>query len=75
MGFLFSKEKKDKDLSEFAKRLPVYIRVPIKEKLKHGLIFGFKARLAIAEVLSFLGYDHDVLHLLQKLSHGTRAYI
>ena len=51
------------------------IKVSIQEKLKKGLIFGFKARLPIAVLLQFLGYRHEVMPLLQRISHGTRAYI
>ena len=59
---------------------PVYlddpvIRVPLRKELKHKLIFGLEARLPIAEVLSFLGYEDEVLPVLQQLSHGTRAYV
>ena len=47
----------------------------INEKLKKGLIFGFSARLPLGVMLSFLGYKHNVIPLLQKISHGTRAFI
>ena len=51
------------------------IIVPIKEDLKKTLIFGFKSRPTIALSLGFLGYRHEVLPLLQTISHATRAYI
>ena len=51
------------------------IKVRIKNDLRRGLIFGIKARLPIGIILSFAGYRHEVMPLLQKLSHGTRAYI
>ena len=40
-----------------------------------SLIFGLQARLPIAIILSYTGYRHDVILILQKLSHSTRAYI
>ena len=49
--------------------------MPIQENLKKGLIFGFKARPPVGVMLSFLGYHHYVIHLLQMISHGTRAFI
>ena len=50
-------------------------RVPIKEELKKRLILGLNSRLAIGIVLGFLGCRHEALPIMQKLSHGTRAYI
>lgn len=49
--------------------LPLYqknqlIKVPIKDELRRGLIFGFIARLPIAEVLGYLGYEDEVLPIL-----------
>ena len=32
-------------------------RLPIKEELRHCLIFGFKARIPIAIVLSYVDYQ------------------
>ena len=49
--------------------------MPIKEELKKGLIFGLEARPPIGIVLGFFGYQHQVMKLMQCLSHGTRAYI
>ena len=51
------------------------IKVPIKDELKKNLILGLGARPPIGIVLGFAGYYHQVIPLLQKLSHGTRAYI
>ena len=51
------------------------IKVEIKEELKKVLIFNFRARLPVGVVLSFYGYQHQVINLTQVLSHGTRAYI
>ena len=51
------------------------IKVPIKHELKKGLVFGLRARLPIAIIIGFIGYRHDVMPMMQKLSHGTRAYI
>ena len=51
------------------------VSIQIKDELKKSLIFGFQSRLSIGEVLSFVGYRHEVLPILQKLSHGTRAYV
>ena len=47
----------------------------IKEELKKGLIFGLEARLPIGLILGFYGFRHQVMKLMQCLSHGTRAYI
>ena len=49
--------------------------MPIKEELKKGLIFGLEARPPIGIVLGFFGYQHQVMKMMQCLSHGTRAYI
>ena len=51
------------------------IKLPIKDDLKKGLIFGLGARTTIAEILSMCGYRHEVLPLMQNLSHGARSYI
>ena len=51
------------------------IKVPIKGNLKKGLILGLGARPTIAIVLSMIGYRDEVMPLVQKLSHGTRAFI
>ena len=51
------------------------IIVPIKEELKKGLVFGMKARPTIALFLGFLGYRHEVIPMMQTVSHSTRAYI
>ena len=34
------------------------IQVAIRENLRKGLIFGLKARLPIAVILKFSGYQH-----------------
>ena len=51
------------------------IKVTIKSDLKKTLVFGFRSRLPIGVVLSFVGYRHEVLPVMQVLSHSTRAYI
>ena len=51
------------------------IKVPIRNELLSGLIFRLDSRLAIAKILSFFGSFHQVLYLLQRLNHSTRAYI
>ena len=38
-------------------------------------ISGVQSRHATAEILSFYGFDSEVCHLLQIMSHKTRAYI
>ena len=53
----------------------IVVKVPIKEELKRGLIFGLKARPPIGIILSFLGYSYEVFELMQTLSHRTRAFI
>ena len=49
--------------------------VPIKDELKKCLIIGLRSRVAIAIVLGFTGYQHEVLPLMYNLSHKTRAFI
>ena len=51
------------------------IRTDVKEEMKKGLILGLKARLPIAVIFTYVGYRHEVVPLLQVLSHQTRAYI
>ena len=51
------------------------IKIPIKKKLKKGLIFGIRARPPIGILLSFLGFCDEVMPILQVLSHSTRAFI
>lgn len=38
--------------------------VPIKEELSANLIFGLKARPAIAIILGFVGYSHEVIPMM-----------
>ena len=51
------------------------VKVPIKEDLKKGLIFGLEARLPIGVILGFSGFTHEALPLMQNMSNATRAYI
>ena len=51
------------------------IRVQIRQDLMKSLIFGIHARPPIGHILSFLGYSHEVIPIMQTLSHATRAYI
>ena len=51
------------------------IRVTIRDNLKKGLVFGLQARLPIGLILGFFGFRHEVLSLMQTLSHSSRAYI
>ena len=51
------------------------IRVQIKESMKKELVFGLGARPAIGIMLSYFGYQNEVMHIMQSVSHGTRAYI
>ena len=51
------------------------IKLEIKKKLKKELIFGLGARLPIALIIGFMGYRHEVIPLMQTISHSTRAYI
>ena len=39
-------------------------KVPIKNKLKKILVFGLKSRPAIAIMLRFSGYTHQVIPML-----------
>ena len=48
--------------------------VQIRDEYKSSLIFGLGARLPIAIVVSFLGFRHQAMPLMQSLSHRTRAY-
>ena len=49
--------------------------MPIKEELKKSLVFGFAARLPIGIILGFVDDRHEVMPLMQTISHGTRAYL
>ena len=51
------------------------IKVEIKEELRKALILNIRARLPVGIVMSFYGYQHQVINLMQVFSHGTRAYI
>ena len=51
------------------------IKVQIKNELRTKLIFGLQARPPIGLILGFLGYRHEVMHLMQTISHGTWAFI
>ena len=48
--------------------------VSIRDELKRELILGLKARPAIALILGFSGYRHQVNPVMKTLSHTTRAY-
>ena len=51
-------------------------KVSIKENLLQDILFPkFKSRYASATVLSYLNYEEEILDQLQKLSHGSRAYL
>ena len=50
------------------------VNVAIHED-KKCLVFGFQSRHVIANVLTFYGYRHESMQLMQVLSHGARAYI
>ena len=54
---------------------PFDIKVSIRDELKKNLIFGLEARPPIGIILGLAGYRNQVIPLLQKLSHGTRAFI
>ena len=43
--------------------------------LRKDLIFGVEARLPIAIILGYSGYQHQVMTLMQNLSQTTRAYV
>ena len=34
-----------------------------------------RSRNAIATILSYMGYRHDVIPMMQEISHSTRAFI
>ena len=51
------------------------VKGEIKEDLQKGLILNLQSRLAIGVVLGFVGWRHEVIPILQTLSHSTRAYI
>ena len=51
------------------------IKVPIRKEFEKRLIFGLNARPPIALVLSFFGFRHEVMLLMQTASHTTRAFI
>ena len=49
--------------------------LPIRDDLRRDLIFGVEARLPIANILSYSGYQHQVMPLMQNISHTTRVYV
>ena len=49
------------------------MKVELKDELKKVLILGVDARLPIGIILGFAGYRHQVMPLVQTLSHSTRA--
>ena len=52
-----------------------HLKVKISNKLLKKLpIKKLESRYAMAVVLSFYGDSMEVLELMQRLSHGTRAY-
>ena len=50
------------------------IRVSVLKQLKSGLVF-FGARVPIGIMLSYMGFYNEVLPMMQRISHSTRAYI
>ena len=52
-----------------------HINAPIKKELMKGLVLGLGSKPAIGTFLSFVGYRHIAIELMQTLSHSTRAYI
>ena len=68
-------EKLERPKAKQPKRKSNQIKVPIKGKLRSCLILGLKSRLSIALILSYLAHSEEILFLLQKLNHSTRAYI
>ena len=50
------------------------VKAPLRDELSKNLIFGINSRLAAATILKFVGYQHEVMPLMQQLSHQTRAY-
>ena len=64
------------ELDNFSTGPGEFIKVPIKESYLKCLPFSFlQSRNVIAGFLSFLGFESEVLQILQRLSHRTRAYI
>ena len=52
------------------------IRVTIDSYYVKSIPFiGLAARLPSAIILSYVSYRHQVIHILQRVSHQTRAYI
>ena len=41
-----------------------HIEVPIKKELMKGVVFGLGSNLAIANVLSFVGYRHVAIEFM-----------
>ena len=51
-------------------------KVKIQDKLKKSLPFkSIQSRLPTATILAYTGYMREVIILLQRLSHGSRAFI
>ena len=51
------------------------IRVTIREEFKKDMIFNLQARPPIGIILGYVGYQYEVIPMLQSLSHCTQAYI
>ena len=66
-------ELKIKNLTPETSTRDFDIKVDIHEKHRTGLPF-LNSRLASGIMLSYLGYQNEVLPLLQTISHRTRAY-
>ena len=54
---------------------PFNTEVPIKDELRKNLIFGLEARPPIGIILGLANDRSQVMPLLQKISHGTRAFM
>ena len=37
-------------------------------------IEGLKSRLSVVLIFSYVGFTHEVMPILQRMSHKTRAY-
>ena len=51
-------------------------KVPIRDELLTKLpVPILQSRLGFATILAYTGYKQEIFYILQKLSHGSRAYL
>ena len=78
-SFKSEKEKvataQPKSIVKFNPKFKFYINVPIKQELLNCKpLTRFQSLLCTANIFSYVGRRNVVYEVLQKLSHGSRAY-